>query len=287
MISSDGSNRPGAIRMDDASRSLQKLFAVVAKEADLAPWHDVWVPDSEIDPVTFIRQQKLYARTKRTLLSSLLLGELRAHYSDGCDSCDVPGWAWQDAETDDDVWFAGRLRLSVFLPEPWHEWSGNHVFLEREAFDRWSEAQVGADISAHLVLPTPCDATHEPSPVSARPPPDVPFVTLSEALSWIAFHFALDNFELDRALGAGAFGPPAYQQKKLARAVAEFASIASGGGLSVRGKYVEGHLVDCATIETNKIEPVRFEDYAQFDIVEDGLRRGTGLTFCGDEGELN
>ena len=272
------------ISVRDAIRVLHQRVKAAVPDADPAPWLDV-SPDlidmfSEGDEVTFVRRKKLEERSKLVLQRGLLSGALRAHFSDGLESRAVPGWSWAGAERNEHVWFEGRLPLDVFLPDDWQRWSCHLVYLDRDTFKEWIDSQPLHDPADLPALPIPYDAQSKPEPVKNRLPPDAPFVTLSEALSWIAVGVALDRDSLDRAISGHAF-KTADPQAALSAAMSKLADRASGSQVAMRGKFVESHATDENEVLTALIDPVRFADFAQFDILYDGLRYGTGLTWNG------
>lgn len=282
MVTHGGSVRPNSISCRDAIRELHQRVKAAVPDADPAPWLDVSPVliemFSEGDEVAFVRRKKMEDRSMLVLQRGLLAGAVRAHFSDGLDSRDVPGWAWAGAERNEHVWFEGRLPLDVFLPDEWQRWSCHSVYLDRDAFTEWLDGQPLHDPADLPALPLPYDAQSKPVPVRKRLPPDAPFVTLSEALTWIAFGFALDRDSLDRAISGHAF-ESTDPQAALSAAMAKLAVRASGGQIAARGRYVESHSTDESKVLTAPIDPVRFEDFAQFDILYDGLRYGTGLTW--------
>lgn len=170
------------------------------------------------------------------------------------------------------------MPLDVFLPDEWQRWSCHSVYLDRDAFTAWMDSQPLNDSANLPALPHPHYAQSKPEPVKKQLPPDAPFVTLSEALTWIAFGFALDRDSLDRGISAHAFDATD-PQAALSDAMAKLAARASGGQISMRGKYLKSHSTDESKVRIAPIDPVRFGDFAQFDILYDGLRYGTGLTW--------
>ena len=270
------------ISVRDAIRELHQRVKAAVPDADPAPWLDVSPVliemFSEGDEVAFVRRKKMEERSMLVLQRGLLSGAVQAHFSDGLESRDVPGWAWVGAERNEHVWYEGRLPLDVFLPDEWQRWSCHSVYLDRDAFTKWMDSQTLYDPADLPALPLPYDSQSKPEPVKKRLPSDAPFVTLSEALTWIAFGFALDRDSLDRAISGNAFDATD-PQAALSDAIARLAIRASGGQIAARGKYVESHSTDESKVLTAPIDPVRFEDFAQFDILYDGLRYGTGLTW--------
>ncbi|MBG6116946.1 MULTISPECIES: hypothetical protein [unclassified Sphingobium] len=281
MVTHGGSVRPNSISCRDAIRELHQRLKAAVPDADPAPWLDVSPVliemFSEGDDVAFVRRKKMEERSMLVLQRGLLSGAVQAHFSDGLESRDVPGWAWVGAERNEHVWLEGRLPLDVFLPDEWQRWSCHSIYLDRDTFTKWMDSQTLYDPADLPALPLPYDAQSKPEPVKKRLPSDAPFVTLSEALTWIAFGFALDRVSLDRAISGNAFDATD-PQAALSDAIARLAIRASGGQIAARGKCVESHSTDESKVLTAPIDPVRFEDFAQFDILYDGLRYGTGLT---------
>ena len=282
MVTDGGSIRPNSISCRDAIRELYQRINAALLNNDPAPWHEV-SPDliemfSGGEAVAYVRRKKLEQRTCLVLQRGLLSGALRAHFNDGVESRDVPGWAWAGAERNENVWFEGRLPLDVFLPDEWRRWSCHSVYLNNNAFTEWMDNQPLHDPCGLPALPPPYDAQSKPKRDKKRLPPDAPFVTLSEALTWIAFGFALDRASLDHAISSHAFDI-SDPEAALSAAMTKLAVWASGGQISMRGKYLESHRADENKVLTAPIDAVRFEDFAQFDILHDGLRYGTGLTW--------
>lgn len=109
-----------------------------------------------------------------------------------------------------------------------------------------------------------------------RLPPAAPFVTLSEAVSWIAFQHAMDSDQLWQAVEADPVGM-ADAEGALIDAVRLLALTANGGEIPFRGKHLNRVGDDERTALTIEIDPIRLNNFARFDILEDGLRHGTGL----------
>lgn len=110
------------------------------------------------------------------------------------------------------------------------------------------------------------------------------FVTLSEAASWIAFGRVLDKGAL-RTFLMSSFRHQTYLQNKdtMLRAVESLTTAAHANKLRLQGVISNddqrGHTPDRNT----DIDPARMVDYRMFDVIEDGLRFGTGLAWLPDE----
>ena len=129
----------------------------------------------------------------------------------------------------------------------------------------------------------PIDLVHKPKSETSRTPPSVPFVSLSQALSWIAFGFSFDRMALYNVIGMEPFGGLASSQRALSDAVSRLATIATDGSVAMLGKYVHVYSSEINHVLTAPIEAMRFADFAQFDILSDGLRYGRGLTWVFEE----
>lgn len=290
MVAAGGSIRPNSISSRDAIRELYQHVKACVAGPDPAPWcevsEDAIALFADGDRAGYVRTMKLHERTKLIMQSALLSGELRAHYYDGRGSLDIPGWAWIGAERNEAVWFEGRLPLDVFLPDDWQRWSCQAVFMDNNTFRTWIARQDFSKLGGLPDLPRPYDSSSHPLKVRKRLPPDNPFVTLSEALSWIAFSFSMDSERLDQAVHAHAIDGVDMEQA-LAAAVSQLATKAAGSLIELRGKYVQSRAVNEAAVRTQRIEAERFEDFAQFDIHYDGLAYGTGLTWVQPGSVLN
>lgn len=117
-----------------------------------------------------------------------------------------------------------------------------------------------------------------PAPPDDKPllPPDAQFVTLSHALTWIAFGVSMDNDHLHEVLAQDRFGEHD-PQEAVANALEELLALACKDKLSVRGKYLANRDDDAARLDTAPIEPIKFTDFRQFSYLENELRHGHGL----------
>lgn len=107
--------------------------------------------------------------------------------------------------------------------------------------------------------------------------PDRKFVSLSEALSWIAVGQWLQSGELSAALQFGPDEQVKISRKAFIKALDAFADAASSGAVSLQGKFVAYPSSVPSSPLTEVIPPHRLHDFASFDVVLDGLARGRGL----------
>lgn len=110
--------------------------------------------------------------------------------------------------------------------------------------------------------------------------PNRPFVTLTEALTWIAFGFALDTpaFYLADECGIGPFGDRENLIAAISNASSRFSEKASGGLLEVRGRYLRNYCDHsaAANADTRHMSKDELRDFARFDSLYGGLERGDG-----------
>lgn len=117
------------------------------------------------------------------------------------------------------------------------------------------------------------------------PPPDDPFLTLSHALSWIAFRHSIGGPQLSTEIGIASHRSPseiaedARRDEALVRAVKLLTDLGSVGKIEIRGKLFRDVLDDEDEIFTARISQVQLADYQWFDTLDDSLHRGLGLAW--------
>jgi hypothetical protein len=271
-----------AISLPEAVRECFLALKAISWSSDPAPWREVSRGEVEAfaegDPEGFTLRKKLESRAMLLVQRALLHGDLKAYLGDQNSRQEVPGWAWEGLEGAEDVWFHGLMQFDPQLPVEWHERSGEPVFLVRSVIMDWIDRAALLEGDDFPAMPVPYDLSNKPSLEGKRLPPPASFVSLSEALSWIAFRFSM-NSDL---LGRKVLAPSTLSddpEGDLAQAMASLVARASGGQIELRGKYFERHSVKESEVLTAVIEPVRLHDFSQFDILHDGLRFGRGLTW--------
>lgn len=111
--------------------------------------------------------------------------------------------------------------------------------------------------------------------------PNRPFITLSEAITWIAFGDPLDGSSLQRTMRHQSSQERLESEAKVAKAVAQLTELAAGGLIEVRGKRMDHVGVNEGQADTQTIEAVKLADFTMFDAYLDGLYRGRGLRWVG------
>ena len=212
----------------------------------------------------------------RTLLRCLRTGNLIARFSTGKETMQIPGWAWVGVESHDRVWDRDFLPLPLRLPDAWEPWYGSTVLFDAGVFEQWlGDLDLTATYDLDS-LPNAHDEGQHPVDLAGRLPPDKPFVALADAVSWIAFGFSAG---CERLFSAIAMGDEQAQflRTRLVEGAATLAEQAKGGSVEIIGRKVKRGQENAHT-ETKKIKRQRFSDYGRFDVLENALRWGGGLS---------
>jgi hypothetical protein len=115
--------------------------------------------------------------------------------------------------------------------------------------------------------------------------PSTKYVSLSEALSWLAFGDAQKREALNKELaGRQAFGIKYSDAKQqLENAVSLIVSAALNCKVKLYGQYLSDIGAGADDEVSEEIPTIKFSDFKQFDITVDGLRFGSGLAWLPDE----
>lgn len=220
----------------------------------------------------------VHDRANLTFFRAMLTGSLMGWFVNGGERWQIPGWAWADHGGDWEAAIGLKRFLHPLLPEPYGRWADCEVLVDRAAFEAWLASDEIAAEDSFPELPPAYDEASRPSLITAKPLPERPTVTLSEAVSWLVFGMALDSDTLHAALNCDAFGTDfAVVQAKLKNAIDRLTT-AGTGGLSMYGKMLRaGDEPDRALTEA--IPSERFHDFRQFDVISDGLWHGEGISW--------
>jgi hypothetical protein len=116
------------------------------------------------------------------------------------------------------------------------------------------------------------------------PLPNQGYVTLSEALTWVAFARPLDRAALNKELAGPAFGVGIETAKlRLGKALASIMGAAAAGKVDMTGKRLPSDQSDPDGYKTVTIPAIDCQNYRQFDLTIDGLRFGVGLAWLPDQ----
>lgn len=116
------------------------------------------------------------------------------------------------------------------------------------------------------------------------PLPSQQYVTLSEAVTWVAFARPLDRATLNKELAGSAFGVGVETAKlRLGKALASIMDAAAAGKVDMTGKRLPSHRSDPDGEKTISIPAIECQNFRQFDLTVDGLRFGDGLAWLPDQ----
>lgn len=211
------------------------------------------------------QQHKLDAATKTAFLGGLLNGKLVAVAEIRGEWLAVPGWYWSRASRET-LWSSWPERL----PAEWVEW--------RSIRPEWFAAESVDDFVASFSwngsaeLPPAYDEPTRPEAEFRRPLPDTGMVTLSEAVSWAAWRFALNGSQLCNALDHDEFGAGGLDQVR--QSCAELLAHAKAKRLQLVGRSKDRR---SAASDTCEILAHQLLDYGRFNPVAEALERGSGL----------
>lgn len=115
------------------------------------------------------------------------------------------------------------------------------------------------------------------------PLPNQEFVTLSEALTWVAFARPLDRIALNSELAGSAFGVGLGAAKeRMETALVDIMDAAAAGKVNMTGKSLPSYRSDPDGIKTISIPAIECQNFRQYDLTVDGLRFGDGLAWLPD-----
>jgi hypothetical protein len=107
-------------------------------------------------------------------------------------------------------------------------------------------------------------------------PPAWQWISLSHALTWVAFKNSMDCHSLLNLLAMAGDHEAKASQELLADAVCRLADLARAGKIEVTGKYSEAPNIYEEAMERRVIPTRDFGDFRKLDLLHDGLRRGNG-----------
>jgi len=192
---------------------------------------------------------------KRLMIEALKKGVVTGFFADEDSNAlaQVPPWAWVGCEDEEYLWTEGVLPLNPFLPDEWWQYSFSRVVLPR---DGWSSSRAGSAESIPKL----------PKQLIRRDPPDQAFVSLSHAVSWLAYGCSVDRTHLEWAILRGRFQGG---QATINDAVARLCDAALQGDVRLDGRQAGSDIV----VELPRLA---LHEARGFDVHTDGLLVGEG-----------
>lgn len=283
---------PGWIDCFIAARRLYRRLAQACEGGDPAPWHHVqdkeyWGPHFGKEPDQYAFDRKLEERVAATFQRAFVGKELSPSWFDGSGFHLIPLDAFVSRERLHLALLDGGLEIDPLWPNEWQQWSGLGWALPYDQFAGWlasrnalaseglplSETELPLATIHPLFTNVPQTSSH----LGGR-------VSLSEAVSWIAFDFALDAKRLERALRWErlANGDLQLAQRQLAAGVETLLSKAANGQVSLYARHLQS--LGQKGVTTAKIDPLKLEDYRMFGGPhEDALYYGSGIRWRLDQ----
>lgn len=123
-------------------------------------------------------------------------------------------------------------------------------------------------------------------------PPEESFVSLSHAVTWIAFQHSIAGPDLSIILGLGKkrSKKDAFQDQQIDKAIAvavrQLTDLGLGEKITMTGRFFLDVLDDEIEIFTEHIPAVRLADFRWFDTLDGSLHRGEGLAWAMDRRQL-
>lgn len=271
-------------RYDDEHRgpAVADAYELSRCRVDLAERSDIWAA-LENFPARMMELAQAIPEDQRTdwLRRQANLDEVDRLISCAMRSGELPIWVAPIGEPERLVASSTMLEVDrativsgCYRPPNDRGWLyGRPLFVKR---DDW--VSFVASVDAERAKPRACELPTIPDADTPALPPIAPFVSLSEAVSWIAFGVSMGSDDLHAVLAENDYGGHD-PQESIRDAVAGLTGLGSGWKIAMRGKYREGHHANEKTLLTAYIEPIRLEDYRQFSYLSDELRHGEGLLF--------
>jgi hypothetical protein len=270
------------IRISEAIRLLHLELRHRLSDAEPAPWIERPTKITEqVETETTLRHRQM-ARTSLTMRRALLCGDLTAHLVNSGQSEVLPRWAWENGSASESAFQFGWFPLDPFRDHGLHDKAEWRCYLERSEFEQWLADPTIAELGELPRLPSPSAGVGLPDPITYREPRSRAFITLTEAITWIAFSLTMTCEEF--AIGEQCqFGPFANLNWADAtrEAMASFADQAGAGNIKVRGRYVSNYADHSAAkhADTAYLSDTQLRDFARFDSLHGGLERGAGLVW--------
>lgn len=264
------------------ARRLYALLKVQYADADPAPWHEVinaeyWGPYGGDRPEEYTIRQKLTARLVATFQRAMFANELSPAFFDGSNFHAIPAAAFLRDKIVEGGLRDGGLEIDPLWPDDWQLWANHGWAIPKPQFQEWLASERALTPEALPPNPEQFGVSSIPL-ITHRQPSQSGRVSLSEAVTWIAFGIALDGERLSRALRWQrlAGGDLEMAQHMIEDAAHRLLCAGSDKRVSFFGRHLQ-HRNDRGQ-RMEAIDPLALDDYRQLLIVGDNaLHYGEGL----------
>jgi len=248
---------------------------------DPAPWHEVidpdyWGPQLGKTSTEHVLYQKLVARLVATVQKAIFADTLSPSWFNGSELKRIPAHAFGEWSIVEQALSFGGLEVDPLWPDEWQAWSGHGWAIPKDQFDHWAKTEdsvrmPGLPMKAEEIPPCSIVA------ISSRKPSDASRVSLSEALTWLAYGVALDAERFGRAIHWErlAGGDLQAAQGKLETGATLLLRAAADGLVPMFGRHVQ--TIGEKGAKTEPINPLALDDYRKVQIGHDTLHYGSGL----------
>lgn len=207
---------------------------------------------------------------------AILTGAFSAFAFDGYDLKALPKAAFAHLSETRNALQLGPIDLDPLWPAEWWPWSSKHWAVPKAEFEAWMASPQPVSLDD---LPPDMASAFDGTvvPLTFREPSARARVSLSEAVSWIAFGIALEPMQFEMALHWERLenGDIKAVQRKVTQAVADLVAAGADSRVAFTGRHVASHWEKGATNDV--IAPLKLEDYKAFIIGRDDLHYGEGL----------
>ncbi|GLV24278.1 hypothetical protein [Sphingobium sp. Cam5-1] len=261
---------------------LRRLLLERLNGCDPAPWHDpvnadYWGPHFGQSPDEYTLSEKLSERLISAFQRALSTKRLPASLFNGRSFRELPQSAFGSKSVLRNALFMGPFDLDPFWPDDWQPWSGAGWAIPLPEFEGWLASGDALGVEG-LPMTDVANAPDQPKPLAQRLPSGGAHVPLSEAVTWIAFGFALDAERLDRAIQWERLcdGDLQTAQRQIEDASAALLKAGADRQVTFFGRHVESY--GDKGQRTEKIDPLALIDYRQVLITgHDHLYYGKGM----------
>ena len=264
-----------------AGRKLRALIEAHLASDEIAPWLGEFCVEEYRRVVGCTEAEarnsiKLEEHLTAVFQRAILTGALSASSFDGHAFKALPKAAFVHLSVARNALQMGVLDLDPLWPDEWWPWSSRHWAVPKGEFEAWMASQEPTrldDLPADMALAYDGTVT----PLTFREPSPRARVSLSEAVSWVAFGIALEPVQFEMALHWERLenGDLREVQRKVTQAVADIVAAGADSRIAFSGRHVASLWEKGAT--NDLIDPLKLEDYKAFTIGRDDLNYGEGL----------
>lgn len=262
-----------------AAAKLGERLRLHTKGDDPAPWFNPPRAEQEAfalgkDLEEYQHSQKFNERLVLTLQRALLAKEISASLRMGDDIRSASPSAFVRKNVVRNAFTIGKIELDPLWSDEWQFWNRASLILPSGDFDSWLASAGAVEIGD---LPVLLDPASDIGTIVSRLPSIGKYVSLSEAVSFIAFGFALDSERLERAGNWMSLcdGDLKKAGQMIAEALEKLLEAGANEQITFEGRYIQDSSDHAPHYRS--IDRLELHDYRQMLIEHDILFYGCGL----------